>query len=102
MNNDTSDTEELVTCTTCKFYNENWILTILSFGKEKGDYAKCNRIVEMTSIVDPVTGKIKKKKASTHSSYCSIEREHGPCGIDGQFWTPKHKKDLFKLLKHIK
>jgi hypothetical protein len=45
--------------------------------------------------IDPVTGPERIKAKMT---YCESERKHGDCGPDAKYWTPKHKKDLFKML----
>ena len=60
----------------------------------------CHREIVPEKIEENfVTG---HKVTPAHYPSCSIERlSHSPCGKDGKFWTPKNKKDLFKLIKHV-
>ena len=57
---------------------------------------KCSKIVYPARVVvNPVTGNEKVKEKLT---YCSIARNSENCGPNAKYWTPKHKKDLFKAL----
>ena len=45
------------------------------------------------------------KPKPAHYESCSIARssiskDGIACGQQGQFWQPKHKRDLFRLIKH--
>ena len=45
----------------------------------------------------PVTG---PERVEAHMDHCGVVRtDTQACGPNGEWWTPKHKKDLFKLLK---
>jgi hypothetical protein len=46
------------------------------------------------------------KTIPAHYEGCRIARigrdeSRTRCGANGQFWEPKHKKDLFKFIKHV-
>lgn len=59
---------------------------------------KCRRSGKQ-SVVDfnPVTG---GKTLPPDYKNCYSERGYsGECGKDAKYWSPKHKHDLFKLLK---
>ena len=61
-------------------------------------FYKCKKS-SRTEITDfnPVTGYTIKKADYKN---CWEERTtEGNCGPDAKYWAPKHKKDLFKLLK---
>jgi hypothetical protein len=48
---------------------------------------------------DPVTGPTVRK---AYYQGCAMARIGSDgCGKDGKFWEPKHKKDLFKFIKHV-
>jgi hypothetical protein len=69
---------------------------LLEFSAPKGHWYKCAKTAELEKeIIDPVTGPTKIK---ANMRYCGSEREHGDCGMDAKFWSPKKKKDLFKML----
>jgi hypothetical protein len=66
-----------------------------------GKFVKCSRTVEDNIEYDPVTGMMVVEKKL---EYCSTQRKFAHdnmCGPDGIHWIPKHKKDLFKLMKSI-
>jgi len=49
--------------------------------------------------IDPVTGPTREK---AYYKACTIARmSDEACGKEGRLWAPKHKKDLFKLIKHV-
>ena len=60
-------------------------------------WMKCRKTGKLDeSTFNPVTGYIKKK---ADYKDCWEERDRsGGCGPSAKFWSPKHKKDLFKLL----
>lgn len=48
---------------------------------------------------DPVTG---PRVVAGHYQRCSAARgewKSAVCGADAKLWTPRHKRDLFKLIK---
>jgi hypothetical protein len=52
-----------------------------------------------------VTGNV---KVAPYYARCSASRldwlskdRAETCGKDGKWWEPKHKKDLFKFIKHV-
>ena len=61
-------------------------------------YYKCKRRGQVEEIdYNPVTG---SKKKSPEYKTCREERGlSGECGKDAKYWTPKRKKDLFKMLQ---
>lgn len=81
--------QPLLTCKDCIHRQLHWFYGL--------DY-KCNHAVDRATI-DLVTG---KKKYSTKFD-CGYQRRENlvidVCGPEGKYWSPKKKKDLFKLLK---
>ena len=64
-------------------------------------FLKCKRSVHAKTEYNPVNG---KTTTVVDTAYCSTERKftsNGECGPNGIHWVPKHKKDLFKLMKRI-
>lgn len=57
---------------------------------------KCSKFPKESSVVtNLVTG---PEKVKANLPYCSLTRSHGPCGATAKHWSPKRKKDLFKML----
>lgn len=83
-------------CKHCKMDTFSWVTSLGGRVNTKDYMFKCGRSIEPAKeIINPVYGpeKIKQKM-----SYCDAERKYGDCGPTGKNWTPKHKKDLFKML----
>ena len=59
---------------------------------------KCKRSGKKVEIdFNPVTG---SKTLPADYKNCYSERGYsGECGKEAKYWSPKHKNDLFKLLK---
>lgn len=93
--------DEVLLCKDCKHSFRKW-----------GDWfvpekysLKCRLAYREEKVeVDPVIG---KQITPAHYENCNTSRldylskhndEEG-CGKQGRFWQPKHKKDLFKLIK---
>lgn len=80
--------EQPLLCKDCIHRTFNWVYL---------DY-QCNRAAhrEKTNLV---TG----KKITSALFDCSYQRRDNQvrdvCGSEGKYWTPKKKKDLFKILK---
>lgn len=91
--------DPVLLCKDCKFSKLGAVNTIMTLGGLVGvkDFMyKCSKAVTPDrEIIDPVTGPTKIKAEKT---FCSIERKHGDCGPTAKHWSPKHKKDLFKML----
>lgn len=91
--------DPVLLCKDCKFSSIGPANTVLTLGGLVGvkDFMyKCKKsITPARDIIDPVTGPTKIKAEISH---CSFERKHGECGPTAKHWTPKHKKDLFKML----
>jgi hypothetical protein len=69
---------------------------IFEFRAPRGHSYRCAKTAEPEKkIIDPVIGPTKIK---AKLNYCDSERKHGDCGMDAKFWSPKKKKDLFKML----
>ena len=89
--------ETVVTCTSCKHYQLNFINRII----RAPQFAKCARTRKVETSFDPVTG---KNQTKSDISYCSTERSeyrghNNECGPKGIHWIPRNKKDLFVLMK---
>jgi hypothetical protein len=86
-------------CKDCKFVKMSIFNNIFTLGGRMGVAGymyKCTRAIKPArDIIDPVTG---PEKVKPEISYCSVERQYGGCGPTAKHWTPKHKKDLFKML----
>lgn len=94
-----SDTEYL--CKDCKHSYINPLAKIgsymIEFKKPAALWYSCTRSpTPARERFNPVTGPSVMKKIVP---FCELEREHGrSCGPEGKHWTPKRKKDLFKML----
>lgn len=86
-------------CKDCKFSTMsvgNRIFTLNGPVGAKGYMYKCTKTYTPAhDRIDPVVGSEHIKSSIT---YCQVERKHGDCGPTAKYWTPKHKKDLFKML----
>lgn len=84
-------------CKHCKMDTFSWLTSLGGRVGAKDYMFKCAKTVQPAKeVINPVYGpeKIKKKM-----SYCDYERKReAGCGPEAKYWTPKHKKDLFKML----
>jgi hypothetical protein len=95
--------DEVYLCKDCKFSRMSIVNNIFTLGGHIGAKSfmyKCsNAIKPAHEIIDPVFGLEKIKAAMP---YCTNERtqdsQNTKCGPTAKYWTPKHKKDLFKAL----
>ena len=91
--------DTVLLCKDCKFSKMSVANTIFTLGGlvgTKGFMYKCTKTFKPNQqIIDPVTGPSMKESSM---SYCEVERNHGKCGPTAKNWTPKRKKDLFKML----
>lgn len=95
--------DEVYLCKDCKFSKMDLTNNILTLGGRIGAKSfmyKCsNAIKPAHEIIDPVRGPEQIKSAMP---FCTVERlsnhQNDKCGPTGKYWTPKHKKDLFKAL----
>jgi hypothetical protein len=71
---------------------------LFNFGQFSKHYYRCKKTLTKKHFnSNPVTG---SERVETHMEWCSVTRTNTEaCGSEGKWWTPKHKKDLFKLLK---
>ncbi len=90
--------DETLLCQDCVHSFRNWIeyLTI-----SKKHSLKCRLAYREAEIkIDPVIG---PQKIEAYYERCSFERitdsRRNTCGQSAQFWQPKHKSGLFKLIK---
>jgi hypothetical protein len=91
--------KEVLACKDCKHCTMLFIDKIFTFGGRVGVHDvnyKCSKFPESAKVVENMVLGPCKVKAKL--PYCEIVRRHGECGQDGKHWTPKHKKDLFKML----
>lgn len=92
--------ETVRACKRCKHYRWNLWQVMWQWGTE--DKPRCYRTVPSARI-DIVSGKVINAKVSDCDP-CTDERESSSstrCGVKGQFWVPRYKKDLFELVKHV-
>jgi len=86
-------------CKDCKFSKMNLFNNITTLGGlvgTKGFMYKCTKTYKPAhDVIDPVTG---PERVKPEYSYCEVERKHGECGPTAKNWSPKKKKDLFKML----
>jgi hypothetical protein len=90
---------DVLPCKECKHSTMLMVDRILTFGGRVGVHDvnyKCTKFPEAKTIVEDIVLGSKKVKAKL--PYCQIVRRHGECGLNGKYWAPKHKKDLFKML----
>ncbi len=86
-------------CKYCKPSPVDRIESIFSFLPTKpGNFQKCTKFPqELPDRHDDLVSGHVSTKIEYH--YCSTSRGHyGSCGPEGKFWSPRHKKDLFKLI----
>ena len=57
---------------------------------------KCTKFPKEAAVVENMVTGPQKVKSSL--PYCELVRRHGECGQNAKHWTPKKKKDLFKML----
>jgi hypothetical protein len=91
--------DTVLLCKDCKFSKMSFGNTIFTLGGlvgTKGFMYKCSKTFKPAhDELDFVTG---PERIGANMSYCEVERKHGDCGPTGKYWTPKYKKDLFKML----
>ena len=91
--------DPVLLCKDCKFSKmslANRILTFNGVVGAEGFMYRCTKTFKPDrNVIDPVVG---PKRVKPELSYCETERKHGDCGPTAKYWTPKHKKDLFKML----
>ena len=66
----------------------------------KYDYRCSMSFTAGKSEYDPVTGV--EKTRGEFDTCVSARRKYGKCGPDAEHWSPRSKKDLFKLLVKVK
>jgi hypothetical protein len=93
--------EQSVLCKDCK---HSFIPWFDKFSLTETRYTMRCRLAYKQETVDKnfVTG---HKTKPAHYETCSMARlsvskDGITCGQHGQFWQPKNKRDLFKLIKH--
>ncbi len=90
---------DTVLCKDCKHSFRNFS-NVLYWGS--GIEYKCRKSFTEKSNTDLVIG---GTTLSIEYKRCSEFRLDAPllnyCGPAGTFWQPKHKKDLFKFIKHL-
>lgn len=87
------------TCKSCKHYRWNSWQAMWRWITE--NKPRCYRTLPSARI-DVVSGKVHNANVSNCNS-CTDERDStssNSCGEDAKFWVPRHKKDLFELVKH--
>lgn len=83
-------------CKHCVMDTFGWITTLGGLLGVADWMFKCSRLGQPAHVVvNPVTG---YEKIKERFPYCSTARGSGDCGPTAGYWTPKHKKDLFKAL----
>lgn len=93
-------TEQPVLCKDCK---HSFIPWIDRFSLMESRYTMRCRLAFKDQEIDKnfVTG---HKPKPAHFERCSMARlsssKNDSCGEQGKFWSPKHKRDLFKFIKH--
>ena len=93
-------TEQPVLCKDCKHSFTPWVD---KFSLADPRYTMRCRLAYKEEEIDKnfVTGHEPKP---AHYERCSMARlslsRDNSCGEQGRFWQPKHKKDLFRLIKH--
>jgi hypothetical protein len=91
-------------CKDCRFSKMNLVDIVITLGGTLGvdtSMYRCSKAFKPAEHrTDLVIGPI---KINAETPYCSVERAHGDCGKNAKNWSPKKKKDLFKMLtKEIK
>lgn len=65
-------------------------------GRNIDVFYHCARFIEEEKVINNmVTG---TTVVPEKMPFCTTVRSYGPCGISAKGWSPKHKKDLFKML----
>lgn len=88
--------EDLITCTSCAHSSATWTHRLIG---QYDNFLRCNRLMTGEQKMDVVTGKVVDDR---RHPFCSSARgSFGECKVEAIYWTPKHKRDLFKLLKRV-
>lgn len=89
-----SDKLACIDCAHCEVSFIDWLLSFS--GPNVYDY-KCKKVLTYSSNkFNPVIGYRDRKSELTS---CKRARNYSDlCGPKGKYWTPKHKRDLFKML----
>lgn len=97
---------EKVLCKDCK-HSFRTISNFIFHGSSRYAWS-CRKSFKPDNVEDdPVVG---PKKVKGGYDSCSVARigndQYKPlddhrCGENGRFWEPKHKRDLFKYIKHV-
>jgi len=87
-------------CKNCIHSRMSLVNKIFTFGGRVGDdeiFYKCNKFSQPAKeIVDVVIG---VKKVPAKQEFCELARNNpDKCGPQAKHWSPKKKKDLFKML----
>ena len=84
-------------CKDCKHSFTSLGDKIFSLGFLQSHHYKCIKsFVPAHDEMDPVVG---KKRVPKEYKSCAVSRiNRDICGPDAKNWSPKHKKDLFKML----
>lgn len=93
--------EELYSCRSCVHSRvsiiDRFFALIFNLGRvERYDF-KCAKYTKDTpENFDPVLG---YDRVKSELETCYNVRDRGPCGVKGKGWSPRRKKDLFRMLK---
>jgi len=95
---------EHILCKDCKHSFRSWS-EFPQWGNGQEYKCKLSYTAELIKL-DPVIGPIKQ---AAYYERCSLARatrftkdvKEDHCGPEGKLWEPKHKKDLFKYIKHV-
>ena len=90
---------ERVLCKDCKHSINKWWLVNGEF-----NYF-CRKSFKPTNVEPNLV--VGSKRVPAKYDLCGVTRigtagrDHGRCGEEGLWWEPKHKRDLFKFIKHV-
>lgn len=86
-------------CKDCIHSHMDFMDKVFTLGGRVGTSStnyKCSKFPKKETIVNNLVTGPEKRKAEL--PFCEIVRNHGECGKNAKYWSPKHKKDLFKML----
>lgn len=88
--------DDYVTCKSCQHVRYDWKYFPFNLGNQTS--WMCDKVRTKEEVeTNPITGKQFVKPPERRM--CVVARgEYGDCGHEGKFWTPKHKRDIFKYI----
>lgn len=93
----TRENEDVFACVDCRHSKISILDWLFDLGRPDKHLYKCSKLKYSLGYNDSVIG---NRDIKSEFYTCGVAREQEKlCGRKGKYWTPKRKKDLFRLLK---